>query len=345
MKGINPNIQVKRNKGFNLDKLKQEIEAGNKSALSQGITLTESTKTTHKELGNALLQWAVSKRPESIRVGITGVPGAGKSTFIESFGLYLIGQGYKVAVLAIDPSSQKTKGSILGDKTRMENLAKSDKSFIRPTASGSSLGGIAGSTREAMVLCEAAGYNVILIETVGVGQSETSVKNMVDFFLLLLVAGAGDELQGMKRGIMEMANLILINKAEGENKPRAIASKLEYARAVSLFPLDSSQFKTKVSTCSALENIGMENTWTLILEFLSLVKSNGFYQENRKNQAINWLDKTLEKGLLDIFTKDETINNALEQIKNDVKSGNSDPMAASFKLLKHLEVKYNATET
>jgi LAO/AO transport system kinase len=285
LNNINPNIR-RTQPSTNTKLLKKGILEGNRTALSKAITLVESQHPKHRSMAFELLNWASQQKTESIRIGITGVPGAGKSTFIESFGLNLIEQGHKIAVLAIDPSSQNSRGSILGDKTRMEELGKSDRAFIRPSAAGKHLGGVAGKTKEAMALCEAAGYNIILIETVGVGQSEIAVKEMVDFFLLVLVAGAGDELQGIKRGIMEMADLILINKAEGENKARAQASKLEYARALSLFAPTASQWKPKAALCSALEKTGISETWQVISDYVESTKSNSFFKINRQTQNI-----------------------------------------------------------
>jgi LAO/AO transport system kinase len=342
LNNINPNIR-RTQPSTNTKLLKKGILEGNRTALSKAITLVESQHPKHRSMAFELLNWASQQKTESIRIGITGVPGAGKSTFIESFGLNLIEQGHKIAVLAIDPSSQNSRGSILGDKTRMEELGKSDRAFIRPSAAGKHLGGVAGKTKEAMALCEAAGYNIILIETVGVGQSEIAVKEMVDFFLLVLVAGAGDELQGIKRGIMEMADLILINKAEGENKARAQASKLEYARALSLFAPTASQWKPKAALCSALEKTGISETWQVISDYVESTKSNSFFKINRQTQNVKWFDKTIKSGLLELFYEDPGLMKIISEKSKKVANNKVDPIAAAYELLQDIDVKINAT--
>ena len=268
---------VKKIKRFRKNDLSEkdllaQLLKGNKTALGRGITLIESNQKTHQEKAEFLVEGALPRAHNSIRIGITGVPGVGKSTFIESFGSYLIEQGKKVAVLAVDPSSSVSHGSILGDKTRMENLVKQANAFIRPSPSGDSLGGVARKTRESIILCEAAGFDVILIETVGVGQSETTVHSMTDFFLLLKLAGAGDELQGIKRGIIEMADAIIINKADGENIKAAREAKLEFNRALQLYPPKNSDWKPKVKLCSALENEGIAEVWEMISAYTEKVK-------------------------------------------------------------------------
>lgn len=342
MNNINPNIR-RSQPSTNTKLLKKGILEGNRTALSKAITLVESQHPKHRSMAFELLNWASQQKTESIRIGITGVPGAGKSTFIESFGLNLIEQGHKIAVLAIDPSSQNSRGSILGDKTRMEELGKSERAFIRPSAAGKHLGGVAGKTKEAMTLCEAAGYNVILIETVGVGQSEIAVKEMVDFFLLLLVAGAGDELQGIKRGIMEMADLILINKAEGENKARAQASKLEYTRALSLFAPSASQWKPKAALCSALEKTGIIETWRVISDYVETTKANSFFDDNRQAQNVKWFDKTIKSGLLELFYNEPELMSIISEKSKNVANNKVDPIAAAYELLQSIDVKINAT--
>jgi LAO/AO transport system kinase len=274
-----------------------EIFKGNISALAQGITLLESTLKKDKENAQILLSNCLPKSGNSIRIAITGVPGVGKSTFIETFGKNLTSQGKKVAVLAIDPSSEKTKGSILGDKSRMLELSNDNNAFIRPSPTSSTLGGVANKTRESIILCEAAGFDIILIETVGVGQSETTASNLVDFFLLLMLAGAGDELQGIKRGIMELANALVITKADGDNCQKAKNAALEYKRALHLFPAMDNGWVTKVSTCSALDNIGINTILKSIFKFNSQMLISGWKIKNRNDQNIYWLHVKVKEEL------------------------------------------------
>ena len=262
-------------KRLSLQEYAAGIQSGNRVVLSQAITLVESTLDEDQILASALVQELLAHTGRSIRIGITGVPGVGKSTFIEAFGKMLLELGKKVAVLAVDPSSQLSKGSILGDKTRMEGLALDKRAFIRPSPSGNTLGGVSGKTREAMLLCEAAGFDVILIETVGVGQSETAVKNMVDFFLLLMLSGAGDELQGIKKGIMEMADLVAITKADSGNELQARQAKVSYENALHLFPASGSGWYPKVLTCSAVTQTGIDDIWKTILAHRELLQQNG----------------------------------------------------------------------
>jgi LAO/AO transport system kinase len=266
----------------------QGILDGNRVVLGQAITLVESNLPADEYLGAQVLDNILDKTGKSIRIGLTGVPGVGKSTFIEAFGKHIIDQKKKLAVLTIDPSSPLTKGSILGDKTRMEDLSKNPNAFIRPTASGNALGGVAQKTREAMLLCEAAGYDVIIVETVGVGQSEVSVKNMVDFFLLLVLAGAGDELQGIKKGIMEMADGIVITKADGDNVKHATEAQAEYQHALHLSSGSHAAWQPKVLTASAMQNEGIADVWKMISKFYHTMTSNGLHNEKRKEQNVNW---------------------------------------------------------
>ena len=265
------------------------ILAQDKVALSRAITLVESTNLDHLVKANEIINGCLPHANQSIRLGITGVPGVGKSTFIEAFGKYLTSIGKKVAVLAVDPSSSISHGSILGDKTRMEELVKDENAYIRPSASGDTLGGVARKTRETIILCEACGFDTIIIETVGVGQSETAVHSMVDFFLLLKISGAGDELQGIKRGIMEMADTIVINKADGDNIAKAKLAKTEFNRALHLFPAKNSGWTPKVTTCSAFEKTGIDNVWQIISEYLELVKGNNYFDEKRQTQNQFWM--------------------------------------------------------
>ena len=277
--------------------LAQQIIKGDRTALGKGITLLESTLLEHEKEAQELLTECLPNSGKSIRVGITGVPGVGKSTFIEVFGKLLTSQGKKVAVLAIDPTSEQTQGSILGDKSRMHELAANENAFIRPSPSSGTLGGVANKTRESVILCEAAGYDVILVETVGVGQSETTVSNLVDFFLLLMLAGAGDELQGIKRGIMELADGLIINKADGDNITNANNAALAYKRALHLFPVMENGWTPQVSTCSAIENTGIDTIWDMITTYDAQMSASGWKNENRYRQNIYWLHHIVKEEL------------------------------------------------
>jgi len=309
------------------------ILEGNRYTLSRAITLTESNLPEDAVLARSILEKIMPQTGNSIRVGITGVPGVGKSTLIETFGEHVIGQGHKLAVLAIDPSSQRTQGSIMGDKTRMESLAQNMDAYIRPSAAGSSLGGVARKTRESMLLCEAAGYDVILIETVGVGQSEMAVKGMVDFFLLLMLAGAGDELQGIKKGIMEMADAIAITKAEGENLKKAEMAKREYKNALHLFRPEASGWSCKVMLCSALENKGIESIWSVIQQYLDKTKKNGWFEHNRKQQSLQWMHDTIREELIQRFYHHPSIQSVVEEYKNQVADGQIPAYTAALELI------------
>ena len=294
-------IKNKNAKTITASQYLQEILNGNITYLSRAITLIESTNEDDKVKATELIKSCLTYTNNAIRIGITGVPGVGKSTFIEALGTHLTSLNKKVAVLAIDPSSSVYKGSILGDKTRMDNLVNDKNAFIRPSPAGDSLGGVAHKTKEAFILCEAAGYDIILIETVGVGQSEILVKSMVDFFLLLKISGTGDELQGIKRGIMEMADAIVINKADGENVKNANLAKNEFSRALHLYPQKENHWIPKVTTCSALNNHGIEEVWQIVLAFVQLTKSNNWFKNNRVNQNKNWLIQSINQQLQDDF--------------------------------------------
>ena len=295
------------------------ILAGNRMLLSRAITLIESTKTEHQDLAQEIIEGCLPHSGNSVRIGITGVPGVGKSTFIEAFGNYIIEEENRsLAVLAVDPSSSKTRGSILGDKTRMETLSNHPKAYIRPTPTSGSLGGVARSTRETITLCEAAGFNTIFIETVGVGQSETAVHSMVDFFLLLMLAGAGDELQGIKRGIMEMADTIAINKADSGNEAAAKRAMSEYKNALHLFPATESGWIPKVATCSAFHNKGIAEIWEIVDEFVRHTRTKGFFQKKRKEQANYWLDEAINQELHRAFYDDPGLKKKLAAFRKQV---------------------------
>ena len=291
------------------------ILSGGIADLSRAITLIESTNASHLAKANEVINSCLPYANKSVRIGITGVPGVGKSTFIEAFGKYLTGLGKKVAVLAVDPSSTISHGSILGDKTRMEELVKDPNAYIRPSASGETLGGVARKTRETITLCEAAGFDTILIETVGVGQSETAVHSMVDFFLLLKISGAGDELQGIKRGIMEMTDAIVINKADGDNIKKANLAKAEFNRALHLFPAKKSGWTPTTSTCSAITHQGITEVWETILKFLELTKANNYFFKKRKEQNQYWMLETINQQLISNFYNHPEIKKHLDSIK------------------------------
>ncbi|TVQ04435.1 MAG: methylmalonyl Co-A mutase-associated GTPase MeaB [Balneolaceae bacterium] len=331
---VNPAYHQKPGKLNSAKEYADGIQKGNRAFLSRAITLIESTKNEYRELGYSILEKCYDSTGNSIRIGITGVPGVGKSTFIEKFGTYLIGQGKKVAVLTIDPSSSVTKGSILGDKTRMETLAVQENAFIRPTPTAGALGGVAGKTREVILLCEAAGFDTIIVETVGVGQSEISVKTMVDFFLLLMLAGAGDELQGIKRGIMETADLVIINKADGQNIENANRARSDYQHALSLFPPHPSGWKTPVQTASSIKNYGINEAWEVIKEYYEQVNGSGYFINNRREQLVYWLHEAIESELKTRFFSQPNVRKKLAQLENEVLSGSMNPARAASELIK-----------
>lgn len=326
-------IQEMRRKQPSAQELIDRILAHDKVALSRAITLVESTNPEHLEKANAIIQACLPYANKSVRIGITGVPGVGKSTFIEAFGKYLTSLGKKVAVLAVDPSSTISHGSILGDKTRMEELVKDENAYIRPSASGETLGGVARKTRETIILCEAAGFDTIIIETVGVGQSETAVHSMVDFFLLLKISGAGDELQGIKRGIMEMADAIVINKADGDNINKAKLAKAEFNRALHLFPAKKSGWIPTASTCSSYTKEGIPEVWKTISEYFELVKTNHYFEQKRKDQNQFWMMETINEQLKSNFYNHPEIIKLLEENKKAVQNDAISPFAAAMILL------------
>ena len=307
--------------------------SGNRTILSQAITLVESSLPEHYETAQSIIEKCLPFSTKSIRIGITGVPGAGKSRFIETFGLHITGEGRKLAVLTIDPSSEQTKGSILGDKTRMEQLSVNPRAFIRPSPTTGTLGGVARKTRETIILCEAAGFDTILIETVGVGQSETTVHSMVDFFLLLMLAGAGDELQGIKRGIMEMADLIAITKADGENKIIAENARVLYQNALHLFPKKPSGWEPLVQTCSAVYNTGVKEIWELMLHYFTFTINSGYFDTFRKEQAVVRMHNTILEYLNNSFYNQEEVKLQLPVIEKQLNEGMITSYGAAIKLL------------
>lgn len=326
------------NKPINIDEYVSEIKKGNIAILSRAITLIESTRPEHRRISNQLINALLpGLTNDTIRIGITGVPGVGKSCFIESLGMHLIEAGNKVAVLAIDPSSSLNKGSILGDKTRMEKLSTNENSYIRPTASSGNLGGIAYKTREAMLLCEAAGYNVIIVETVGVGQSETNVSNITDFFLLLMLSGAGDELQGVKRGIMEMADSLVITKADGDNLGRAKLARAEYSRALHLFPPSASGWIPEVKVCSSQTGEGIGNIWELIEKYIRHQRSKGFFTNKRSEQNVMAFDQLLNDELHRYFVSKIKSNMDVDMVRKEVFAGLTNPYDAMRILIQNIE--------
>jgi len=322
---INPELLresvVRKKKKYQTDQFVEGIITGDRTMLSQAITLIESALPQHYEQAQEIIERCLPYSSNSIRIGITGVPGAGKSSLIETLGIYLLNENRKIAALAIDPSSLQTKGSILGDKTRMEKLSAHPNAFIRPSPAAGELGGVARKTRETIILCEAAGFDTIIVETVGVGQSEIAVGSMVDIFILLMLAGAGDELQGIKRGIMEMADIIAISKADGENKINAEIAKVAFQNALNLFPLGNSGWKPKAIVCSALNGEGVTELWKTILEYCDFVKSTGYFEEFRKHQTIIRMDDDINEFLRNAFYSDEKIKKLMPELKIKLQNG------------------------
>ncbi len=317
------------------------VLAGDRVILSRAITIIESNLESDKLLAKDIIQAILPASGNSIRIGITGVPGVGKSTFIEAFGKYLITQGKKVAILSIDPSSQRSKGSILGDKTRMEELSNLENAYIRPSASGETLGGVANKTAESMLLCEAAGYDVILIETVGVGQSETAVHGMTDFFLLLMLAGAGDELQGIKKGIMEMADMVVINKADGDNIRMSEMARLQYQNALHIFPQSESGWEPVVTKASSTKNIGIDTVWDEINKYKQLVSENGYFNKNRNHQKIRWMYDNINEELKRMFYGSKTIANKLTGLEKRIISSEISPVKAAEDMIETFKASFN----
>lgn len=338
MSNLNPNLedtlQTRRPHERSVDDFVEGILEGDRVILSQAITLVESTRTEHQQKGQAIIDRCLPHTGDSIRIAITGVPGVGKSTFIEALGMRLIDHGRHLAVLAVDPTSERTKGSILGDKTRMGALASSDNAFIRPSPTAGSLGGVARKTRETILLCEAAGFDTVFVETVGVGQSETTVHSMVDFFLLLALAGAGDELQGIKRGIVEMADAIVINKADGKNQQAAQRAQSDYQNALHLFPPTESGWTPPVLTCSALTGDGIAAVWDTVERYRAHAESTGYLQTRRQRQARYWMHQTIEHRLKEDFFGHPDVKAAIDAIESEVMDGSTSSFAAAERLIR-----------
>lgn len=324
---------TRRRKTLTVDDYVEGVLSQDRVMLARTITLIESSAKKHREMAEQVLKKLMPHTGNSIRIGITGVPGAGKSTLIEAFGTMLCEDGHRVAVLAIDPSSSVTGGSILGDKTRMEKLSRHPKAFVRPSPSGGTLGGVTRKTRETMLVCEAAGYDVILIETVGTGQNEVTVRSMVDFFLVIALTGAGDELQGMKKGIMELADSIFINKADGENRQRALKARAELNRVLYFLQSPTEGWKPRAFTCSAMTGENIRGIWDVILKFEEVTKESGVFEKRRKQQLIDWVDWMIEDELKRRFYENEAVKQELPAIRSDVLNANLSPAAAVKKIM------------
>jgi LAO/AO transport system kinase len=331
---INPYFVPKRRKSLlSVDEYFAGIREGNISVLGQAVTLIESSLPEHQKVAQKVLEKCLPFAGKSVRLGITGVPGAGKSTFIEALGMHLVRQNKKLAVLAIDPSSERTKGSILGDKTRMEELSIAKNAFIRPSPSAGSLGGVARKTRETIVLCEAAGFDTIFVETVGVGQSEIAVHSMVDFFLLIQLTGTGDELQGIKRGIMEMAGGIVINKADGANLEKSRVARSLFQNALHLFPAAESGWTAEVLLCSSMEKTGIPEVWDMLERYISFVKKNKYFDNKRNKQSKYWMYETINEQLKSNFYNNVLIQNELDEVEQKVLNNEMSSFVAAQKLL------------
>lgn len=318
---------------IDIEKLASELLQGKRKALARAITLIESKKRSHRKLAKELLERILPYTGNSIRIGISGVPGVGKSTFIEAFGLYLVERGHRVAVLAIDPTSQLSGGSVLGDKTRMERLSRLDEAFIRPSPSGDSIGGVANRTRESIFLCEANGYDIVIVETVGVGQSEIKVASMVDFFLLMQLPNAGDELQGIKRGVMEVADAIVINKADSDNIKMAELTKKQFENALSFFMRLDDEWKVPILLVSALERRGIDKVWETIENFVKIKKRSGKFYEKRKKQSVDWMWSTVMDGLKELFQSNSRVVELSKEMERAVIEMKTTPSIATELLL------------
>jgi len=338
---INPEVQSgkgkKKRKRYSVDEFVDGILSGNRTILSQAITLAESSLPRHYETIQEIIERCLPYSSGSVRIGITGAPGAGKSTFIETLGLYITEKGRKVAVLAVDPSSIQTGGSILGDKTRMEKLSIHPNAYIRPSPSAGTLGGVARKTRETIILCEASGFDTILVETVGVGQSETAVHSMVDFFLLLLLAGGGDDLQGIKRGIMEMADAVAITKADNENRQAAEKARAMFGNALKMFPLPASGWKPEVMTCSAFDKSGIREIWDMIMDYVDFSRGSGYFEERRKQQAVIRMHDTINEYLTCSFYSNRDVIHLKPILEQQLYDGK----ITSYKAAQNLIDKYH----
>ena len=332
-----PRTHTPRRRRLTVDEYVAGVLAGDRNVLGQAITLVESNSQAHFNMGQEVLRQLIPHTGKSIRIGITGVPGAGKSTFIEALGMRLCDQGHKVAVLAVDPSSTVTRGSILGDKTRMELLSRDLRAFIRPSPSSGTLGGVTRKSRETILVCEAAGFDVILVETVGVGQSETTVRSMVDFFLLVMIAGAGDELQGIKKGIMELADALLVNKADGDNKIRANAARADYNRALHYLAPATEGWQTKAYTCSSLNGEGIDAIWNVIGDFRKLVTESGAFEKRRQRQTLDWVYSMVEEHLRASFFNHAGVGGIRAEVEDGVLKGHIPPTVAAQKLIRKFE--------
>ncbi|MBO5018283.1 MAG: methylmalonyl Co-A mutase-associated GTPase MeaB [Alistipes sp.] len=330
---VNPYFVRRKRRVMTTDEYVAGILEGNITILAQAITLIESNNPTHYAQAQEIIERCLPHSGKSVRIGITGVPGAGKSSFIEAVGNMVTSFNHKLAVLAIDPSSERSGGSILGDKTRMESICHNPNIFVRPSPSAGSLGGVARKTRETIVLCEAAGYDVIFIETVGVGQSETAVHSMVDMFMMLQISGAGDELQGIKRGIMEMADMMVITKADGENVTKAELAKAQYQGALHLFPLPESEWRPQVYTCSSLEGTGLEEVWQGVEQYLQHIELNGYFMANRNRQNKYWMYETINETLKSSFYNNPEIEAKMAEVEQRVLDAKLSSFIAAKELL------------
>ncbi len=336
---INPYLKVKRRTSLTEDEIVEGVIKGDRTVLSRAITLIESNSPKHFAKAQRVLQRLLPRTGNALRVGITGVPGAGKSTIIEAFGNMLCDDGHKVAVLAVDPTSSITRGSILGDKTRMGTLSQRSEAFIRPSPAGGTLGGVARKSRETMLMCEAAGYDVILIETVGVGQSETIVRSMVDFFMLVVLTGAGDDLQGIKKGIMELADAIVINKADGDNLVKAKVARGEYERMIEFIRPATEGWPTHAYLCSAVEKTGLPELWKVIQVFKELTTASGVFKRRRDNQLLDWMKSMIDEHLHNLFFDDAVIMGRMPEVKSAVLNGTISPTQGVAELVKIFDIK------
>lgn len=334
MPTVNPYLTKRsKRKSYQAEEYVSGILSGNITILSQAVTLVESALPEHQTLAQEIIEKCLPYAGKSMRIGITGVPGAGKSTSIDAFGMHLLKQGRKLAVLAIDPSSERSKGSILGDKTRMEELSREKNAFIRPSPSAGSLGGVARKTRETIVLCEAAGFDTLFVETVGVGQSETAVHSMVDFFLLIQLAGTGDELQGIKRGIMEMADGIIINKADGDNIDKAKLAASQFRNALHLFPPPASGWTPQVLTYSGYYNLGVKEIWDMVDHYITFTKNNGYFHRKRNEQSRYWMYESINESLRNTFYRNEAIQASIKEAERQVLNNEVSSFVAAHRMM------------